>query len=307
MKHLYTVILLFLFAGNIDAQKIRFTDTSNVWCAMYNATQVYEPHYFSFNGDSIINGLTYQKLYGGYLAEPVLIREDTVLQKVYILPNSNIGNDTGTAERLLYDYTLQVGDTITQIHQSDTFRHYVSGIDSVLINNVWHKVWDMSPVTSDQYYVIEGIGAIRSPWFPAYPVMSLGFYVFSCFTNADGQPLVAPSVGNFDNYNSCLLNLKSNVSNKNVAVFPNPITNESKIVFNTTIKSGQLSVFNSIGQKVIDVPVLNTTEYKIGDKITVQGLYYFILTDGSDNSSYTGKFVYQIISFLLNSFSLSNR
>lgn len=291
MKNLYAILFLFLFAGTSNAQKIRFCDTSNKWTlsahSVINPIPCSNYAFRQFGIDTIVNGVSYRHLSD---QDHAIVREDTLLGKVFY---RRPGVDT--TDQILYDYNWQVGDTTVCDFQQHI--SIVTAIDSVQINNIWHKVWDIEYYDSTQpglgpAKIIEGIGSNRSPLYSLSP-SSRDCRSLRCFENNGIMPTMSDYVGPFDNNNSCPLSTSSiNRTTQQISIVPNPVTGDSKIVFKSTIKSGQLTVFNSIGQKVIDVPVQDITEYKIGDKITVQGLYYFMVTDLAENSTHTGKFVY---------------
>lgn len=294
MRYLYAIIFLLLFASNANAQKIRFCDTSNRWKvtvnSIVNPTACNNYEFRQYGADTVINGLSYRYLED---QDRAYVREDTVSGKVFYrmigLINDNSWVDT--LEQVLYDNNWQVGDTTFYQHGNFSYLAIITSADSVQINNVWHKTWYADGMTS---FIIEGIGSVYGPLFPLFPSMLDNCRSLQCFENNGIRPTMSDYVGWwFDNSNSCTLSTPStNRTTQQISIIPNPVTGDSKIIFNSTIKSGQLTVFNSIGQKVIDEPVDDATEYQIGGKIMVRGLYHFMLTDESDNSSYTGKFVY---------------
>jgi hypothetical protein len=77
------------------------------------------------------------------------IRQDTAARKVFIVPS---GNNT---EQLLYDFNMQVGDTLHSFlsNNQDT----VVSIDSILVGSSYRKRWLVNACY--QIYIIEGIGS----------------------------------------------------------------------------------------------------------------------------------------------------
>lgn len=127
-------------------------------------------------GDTIINGKSYKIVWlnkydagigpmPGWFPANVLhgfVREDTLNKKVY--------SPSGLNEAVLYDFNLQVGDTIHGYQLSgfknagvDTIR--VASIDLMLINGVFHKRFTSTPIqnlTGGAHYIfVEGIGALN--------------------------------------------------------------------------------------------------------------------------------------------------
>lgn len=110
---------------------------------------------YTFLGDTLINNLTYHKLTIPFTNSYIVgygyrgaIRQDIVARKVFYIPPTEI------SEKVLYDFTMQVGDTINvdpYCSQADT----IQSIDSVLIENSFRKRW----LFKNSFYIIEGIGS----------------------------------------------------------------------------------------------------------------------------------------------------
>ncbi len=294
MKRAILILLLALANLSSFGQEIRFTDSTNTWKVFsYSCVGDHGASYYvhSYLSDTIYRGTTYKRL------PPAFIREDVMAKKIFTI------YPTDTVEQLLYDFNLNIGDTF----KCAVATHYVSSIDSVLINSYWHKTLLMVPVncpgcpssyTAFPYYVIEGIGSICAPYTPLSP---MHFYesciALTCFNNHGTIPPLSRTVGPyFNNISSCSLTFGLNVNNlskaKKTSVIPNPIDNTTKIVFTDNL-SGSLMVLNSIGQVIVNASFTNENELLIGDKITVSGLYYYRVTDEQNGKVYSGKFVRQ--------------
>ena len=111
--------------------------------------------------DTIINSLIYRKLDVLYV-ETVsgsccpapgyrgALREDIDSKKVYFIPPG------ATTEQLLYDFNLEVGDSLKgYLENTPECANIVSSIDSVLVNNFYHKRWGFGGSVS----IIEGVGS----------------------------------------------------------------------------------------------------------------------------------------------------
>lgn len=115
MKRLFLFSCLMFIVTNIMAYQSMIVDGYSwnivyVGEQMWNNTEIYSTNTEKIEGDSIINGIVYKKLWEAYNADLTnrqflaLIREDTTEQKVFAY------NDG--AEVLLYDLGVEVGDTI---------------------------------------------------------------------------------------------------------------------------------------------------------------------------------------------------
>ena len=213
MNKTLLVITFLLLSIASTAQKIHFTDTTNQWTYyLHNCsgeTGITPTEYNdSYSGDTLIGGISYRRLLQSYLTGLLYVREDTIAQKVYV---RGVGD---TADDLLYDYTLNVGDSFyaypgTPAHA--TF--YVASEDSVQINTLWYKTWYLISAAGStlpagiSYTIIEGIGCDQQPLFPVKdPPNPERCTTVTCFHNKGTQPLVSPEVdGYFDNASSCSL------------------------------------------------------------------------------------------------------
>ncbi|MBZ0099739.1 MAG: T9SS type A sorting domain-containing protein [Taibaiella sp.] len=218
------------------------------------------------------------------------VREDTT-GKVYFLIDST--------ETLIYDFSLQVGDTLRIINQLDTFQHLLSEIDSVIINSDTHRVFNFTviktkPVTTElDYKVIEGIGCIKGFLFPYYPRMGLAVTKLICFTASTGTPEVIPPVEHFDNKKSCKVSVKNIIDNKqSVVISPHPANSSSIITLPYTLQKGELTIYNTIGQIVRQVSFSNTPKVTIG-QLPVGGMYYYRVSDKSNGEMWQGKMAYE--------------
>lgn len=83
------------------------------------------------------------------------IREDTIARKVYVR------TDLMTSDSLLYDFTLNVGDTLHgYLSSCATTTYTVQSIDSILIGGVFNKRFNFDTADVCNWLaVIEGIGA----------------------------------------------------------------------------------------------------------------------------------------------------
>jgi hypothetical protein len=291
MKYLLALfITIFVFQAN--AQKIRLTDTSNKWhyCWWYWGSTAGELAYYAmdseFVGDTVVNGISYKEFLQWGPGLPDLIREDTVTHKIYVIL-SLMGNLDTQNERLLYDFSLGIGDTL---QNGVTNKSYVTGLDSTLINNTWHKVWQFTCDNNFSYHVIEGLGSLYTMLFPLDPSWTL--QKLCCFQNNQNVPALYPAVQSFDNVNSC--NLSANRTNEKsftVQVSPIPVEQNTMVKFSEKVKSGRLVIYNSIGQPVFRSKIENNNSINIGRHLTTPGTYMYYFLDSNSGKYVSGKIV----------------
>jgi len=150
-------IIIFLNPGISNAQSyIPFVKEGKVWTEA--STLCGYPYYLWLNvsrmqGDTLIGGNTYKKVYDENDDYVCAVYEDTIEKRVFC-------NRTGLGSFLLYDFNLQVGDTLFEL---DSFPLVVYGRDSVFFagKNRLRLDFDLWPSN----YVYEGIGAMSQGVF----------------------------------------------------------------------------------------------------------------------------------------------
>lgn len=152
-----------LFINNIFAQSyIPFPKDSAYW--IEDVSEQCDPygiqlkHYeYSYSGDTIINLKSFKKIFlngyglcawGGNVGA---LFDDTILRKVFFIPFPD------SVEQILYDFTLNVGDTINGYFGGGAI-NTITSIDTVNFGGIDRKRFSYSGGFVDPYY-IEGIGS----------------------------------------------------------------------------------------------------------------------------------------------------
>ena len=172
MKNTITILFV-LIALSAGAQKIRFTDSTNQWTTLsFNGGSLCSfENSFGYGADTTILGTTYRimtELSSTFLpgvcigtssgcyspAQRYFIREDTTAGIGYIF------NPADTAEHMLFNYNLHVGDSFLRTYSVWSDVDTVVSVDSTLINGVYHKILNMQNTTTWEinYTVLEGVG-----------------------------------------------------------------------------------------------------------------------------------------------------
>lgn len=245
----------------------QFPDSNATWninmsqamCFMWGFST--EDYSITFSGDTIIDNLAYKKLttpfveftftggcnqinFPGYQGA---IREDVANKKVYYVPPSQ------STEKLLYDFTMLVGDTVKGY--LDSFEYpgdIVTEIDSVLVGDNYRKRWLVNPCY--EIYFIEGIGSTYGLLKPSPGCLTdMDYYSISCFTQ-NGQTQYP------DSLSAC--ELITSIENIDavfdaVRVFPNPSSGSFTIDLGNSENIEEIRLTNMIGSIVYQKDIID--------------------------------------------------
>lgn len=210
-------------------------------------------------------------------------------------------------ETILYDYTLEIGDTIWfnvgGAAASGTVEfweqnHYkvVTDIDStLLLDNQYHTQWFLQGEIMDVTWV-EGIGSVT--WFGLFnPIIS------DIATNGDSFSLACfkendiPLYINNPECDNCFCYLLTNldkiqVSNKsNIDIYPNPAKNIITISSTESVnKFAEINIYNSFGTKVYSSEKHIDTEIKVDVSNWIVGVYIVTIQNNKGKLN-TGRFI----------------
>lgn len=205
MRQFLFLLILFFSSSLLEAQTyVPFPTDSAKWKVTYHSAAsqcLYTVAEFQYimNGDTVIGTTTYKKLYdsGVYYGSctPMsfgsinLIYEDSA--KHIFMRYFNTNTDT-----LLYDFNLNVGDTVKGLLVGNCNPTIVTSIDSILIHSSYRKRFNYS----NQSYpciamgsIIEGIGGTQGLLEPIFDGES--WFVLDCFT-LRGQTIYPDTISN---------------------------------------------------------------------------------------------------------------
>jgi hypothetical protein len=298
--------ILFLFVlfqcGFTQAQTTvyhSFPNDSAVWNVSYQDYWNYDCRNYSYSiiGDTIINSTTYHKIWeqgesflmkdippqpiptctnqilGTYSRYSGAIRENISQRKIYFLP------PTYTVESLLYDFTLNVGDTI-----KGYFNTYapivIQSIDSILIGSQYRKRWNIPPMCGwggPAPRIIEGIGSV------------FGLLELPCGIEKNSRTLECFSQNNrtlYPNYDATtgcviLTTVIEKEDIKNISIFPNPSNGKFQLTLNN-LKLNTFEITDVLGNIILRSEIKNeTTEIDLSDRST--GIYFVRISNSKGN------------------------
>lgn len=242
------------------------------------------------NGDTILNNITYKRVYGFALSrtgnneyyqisEPVLkalMRDDSLDARVYAVFVGTVDEtDSCTIvqeEVLLYDFALTVGDTITDCRSAGNIDPIV--IDTIYKNELYgteRRIW----VSGSFEVLIEGVG------------YSLGLFTegSGIITDDHFTTLVDYCIGtNFE----CGLYTSTFTPGRdqNAIIYPNPV--QDLLTIHTVHHFSNAVIYTAMGQfiekvKLTEDQILQLSEY-------LPGVYFLVVQDETGESA-TVRFV----------------
>jgi len=288
MKKLSLVVLtiLNLLSFELLSQNYYpFPDTNTAWNTVGDNDFTSDQWHFRYavQGDTLINSILYTKVYKMYdstILNPnstyfAAIRENENKQVFCVIP--------GFSESILYDFSLNVGDTIfysiggglynneADFWEEEHYRIVIEKDSMLMLNNQYRRRWQFGGSLGYQTW-IEGIGSIS--WYglfnPLITSMLLNGdgYQFACFKQND-------TVLYLNNMfcDQCFCELYTGVTEhilgteKLITIYPNPSNGEISIRKNENgDQIDRIEILNLFGQDVIEkVQYFNENpEIKIG-------------------------------------------
>lgn len=295
--------------GRAHAQTyIPFPTDSAQWSMryIYNNSQSANSFQYKMKGDTLLNGITYHKIYYSLdLAYDspnetlhCFVREDTT-KKVFVKYPSGSGIDT--TEFMLYDFNLAVGDTVTirllNFTTDSIYKLAVSNIfpySTIIDTRNYYKLQSVGPsfwsCAAFGLDWIEGMGAWFSPFYNEIPQWGCdsGGYEVSCFWHKGNYVLG----GTFCDYETGINEIKG--SNYQLYVYPNPVQSQIMLEFDLTIPiTGSIEIKNILGQSIKTKNNITFSKGKNKIEIDVselsKGLYFVNLQ--SENKFMSKRFI----------------
>lgn len=271
MKNLYLIIFSFFLSINAIAQNNTFPTENAIWINQtvsyyhdFNGVVYEPPSYYKFCAsgvDTIINSLIYTEIdrcsnvNSNYFGA---IREDS--SKVFFIPKDS------TSEFLLYDFNVNIGDTVEVIYMSmsSTNNFYmqsfiVEDTSTTIINNKTRRV-----IQIYGYSWIEGIGSNSGLFIEPFPNISNYFVDLTCVSVNDtiiyegggaqgggGNILQQGIPGICD----LTLDVPEIEAIDNITLYPNPTNGNISIQTNNENQIKQITTINSIGKTLTTIQV----------------------------------------------------
>lgn len=245
-KKLLFILTLFITIPSIAQEYTPMLDTFNEWQVTYCYQGCFTDMYHT-DGDTLFDGKQYKILDGyHFISRTFLLREDLASRNVYL----NIANRSGSPEYLLYDFSLNIGDSIdiknpiSPFPAEAGFYKLDSIINRPLVDGNQYRHFYLSPtpsntISSTPAVWVEGVGSLSLINAPGgFPdINNVG--QLSCFFK-NGELFYS----NLDSISGCeprVLGVESNY---------NSLEN---VTLNTIINDGLCEMYNTENIRFVDV------------------------------------------------------
>jgi hypothetical protein len=294
------LLLLQLQTSLVAQEYLPFPDSNAVWKVYQMPYPPDEPwtaaHYDYISlGDTVVEEMQYTKLfkvnYNLYCSQI----SDTLYFGAYRndLPNKTVYFYQGNEEKILYNFSLGIGDTIPFTYFIETDGEMVvCNIDSIeLENGEYRKQFTYEFLDQEEtclYQVVEGIGFLGGLLEPMSTSAELMNSILLCYHENDSLVYTNPwwEVWGYNECeieeDTCIINqmTKIRLSDNIASIIPNPITSTAILVFSNmaeTDNTYSISIYNTIGKEVITLKNLHDGELIINSGEIIPGIYIYVL------------------------------
>lgn len=279
------MFMLLVLSVGINAQKYVPFPTSNAsWSEIHVQQGACEPagfcrYQYKMLGDTTINSVLYHKIYrqDDSLATNLnavyfgAIREES--KKIYFR-SGNLNH-----EIRLYDFSKNIGDTLTNFYNEHLGSGTITAIDSILIDGSYRRVFHLDVLQNGNVW-IEGIGSTNGLFNPVIPALTCtcSWYLICYhqnnqvkFLNNDSQlSYVAPHITCFP---SIIDGINNVVIKNSVTISPNPVTSNSTLKWSGNETFSTLLITDLLGKTIQKINIKGLSETSINRNDFMKGLY----------------------------------
>lgn len=285
MKPIFHLLILLFLGVSINSFSQVFPENDVTWQGVTYGIAGPIPYRQALCGDTLINGQTYNKLYGYYytvegeLIEEYLVGTRVSGPRVWCLESG------ATEEKLLYDFSLEAGDQISLEYIGLPGEVTIKVAESSTIDVGGHdvKVLHFVPTQGIDESWIEGIGSTKGPLFRAFTAIDANSNL-NCFRKeGDLTYRTVPEVEcNFTNDCQIINSLDGELMSASYALFPTIISSEFQFV-NPNSNPIELEIFSADGQIVKAYPQLNEGVHHLSIENLPSGFYIAALRESNKN------------------------
>jgi hypothetical protein len=263
----YTMLVLLLTAGGVTVQAQEYlpiAQKGNEWHAFGTSIHWIDNYVNWCPGDTLIEGVQYMKIMG------TINNGSTILNSVLREENGKVWmrHLSTSEEKLLYDFTASVGDTLCLGDWDACFvldsisTEQIGGIDR-------RKFWfgleydNMGRPRAKETWV-EGIGSDFGLLWSGYYGIPDGWHCLLCF-HQYGELVWAE-------YGFCTYDVVEETKDSEISIYPNPA--KDRVVIEG-LEAAEVQVFNAFGQLVKAVQGTN----EVAMASLPQGIYLLRIAD----------------------------
>lgn len=322
-----TILLSLFLLCIISSNKSQFMPDSDATWEVYGkryepsvSTSQAEDHFlyrYQIEGDTVINGLTYNKLnLNGYLADntwntattpnPSLVNVDTIYFSEYFggireLDSAVYFIDSNNVETLVMKFNVSAGDMLYSITPEQSHYNICNfgyDADTILIDSIrdqmvnglnFRTVFAHDIATNTDETFSQNIGKSHGLFWNYYTDVS-NCFIFSlnslCW-EGDSYLLDWNSDISFDG-NCSFMNVSSKQHDK-LILYPNPTSSSIFFSLDPDLNWSKIQVLNMLGQVVYTV--YSSSELHEVNMSTFEEGTYFLTVFGEDNYLYTEKII----------------
>lgn len=231
------LLLVFIISNSTNAQYHPMLSNSS-WIIHVYPFLGPDPYYdiIAQGTDVVIGSYTYRKIYDPVYDTDLYFREDVDAQKVYQLVDG--------AEIIVFDFSLQVSDTITF---ENGVTYTVTSVTTIDVAGATRKAITLNAVLGSEYW-IEGVGSVNHPLI-SHAVWSEPTVSLSC-SYQNGVNVYSALNSNCE---SILKTIEKDRSLAQPTLLPNPFTDRATLTLGKNVSNGALKIFNSVGQLVKEI------------------------------------------------------
>ncbi len=309
MKQLiFTITTLLTFSTCLRSQNYVPFPTENAQWNVYLESSISERPkdtvllQYVLNSDTTINQIEYNRLCiksnGSNTASLIPIggiREKD--KRIYFIGNDLLGNPHN-GELLLYDFNIQVGDTVFH-NDNGSFFSIIEAMDTVEINGEYRNRYKISPDSHnnnfyfpDDEYWIEGIGSIKAGLLghiTMVPTCCYQFWEHICFKENEVVNYLNPTFSDCSASNF-LMDVNLFKTDPQIKIYPNPVMNQLQIENNPN-ENLKIKIIDISGRSIIEQPI---NETKTIIKLDIRsGIYNILITNKIGQITLTQKIIKQ--------------
>ena len=291
MKKIYLFLVgvaCFLQVKTTSAQENSYFQNNPLWkitadCSYGGFCLKHEFYNYYTKGDSLIDSLNYVQIFKraqgsltwnssgpNFGCEGTFVHFET--QPTCFIRSSNkqmyIRMPNDTAEKLLYDFDLEVGDTLPVTYNNYFYNVTVAAIDSIFTPYGYKKRFALAGSTWSQY-LIEGIGHSRGLIEPLVNPSDCTFNL-NCFGYNDSA--YYPSAGLTCDVAIGIIEQKAKIES---SVYPNPFSERTTFYFNASLNQPELILHSVLGQKVLTLKGNNSNHLDLERGELNSGVYFY--------------------------------